>query len=602
MKKLYIIGAGGLGREIACWARQSADHGRAWSLAGFLDDDPGALDGKDAPAAWVGRPDAHEPREDEVFVVAIGKPDIRRRIQEEFARRGARFASVIHPSALVATGAHICDGTMIAPFAVVSTDARIGRGVLLNHHTTVQHDAVVGDWSQLNSHADVGGGAIVGAGVLLGARTTIGPKVRVGDGNRIAPGLWMGADLEALGPEATTTAGRVGTNLVTNRMEPSRIHLSPPHMEGNEPLMLLETLDSGWIAPAGPALPRFEKAFCDITGASHAVAVSSCTAAIHLALLVAGVVRGDEVLCSTFTFTASANPILMVGAEPVFIDSEADSWNLDPRLLEHAILERIRIRGRAPKALILVHIFGQSADLHPIARICREHGVILIEDAAEALGALYMPDGETPLIPGTVGDVGTFSFNGNKIVTCGGGGMLVTRNPQWAERGLFLATQARDAAPHYQHSTLGYNYRLSNVLAALGIAQLEHLRRRVEQRRANFAAYREGLADLPGLRFMPEPSWSRSTRWLNCLTLDPEQSGVSCEDLRLALAAENIEARPVWKPLHLQPLFHNRAVYGGSVSQSIFDNGLCLPSGSNLRPDDLKRIIGIIRKVGWRTS
>jgi pyridoxal phosphate-dependent aminotransferase EpsN len=382
----------------------------------------------------------------------------------------------------------------------------------------------------------------------------------------------------------------------------TRVYLSPPHLEGNEGGALQAVLESGWVAPAGPALESFEQEFCRITGVRHAIALTSCTAAIHLALLVVGVQRGDEVLCSSFTFTASANPIRMVGAEPVFIDSERSSWNMDPALLEEAILARIRATGRPPKALILVHIFGQSADLDPIVDLCERHGVILIEDAAEALGAVYRSRVRGEIAPGTIGRVGTFSFNGNKIITSSGGGMLVTQDPELAARALFLATQARDPAPHYQHSTLGFNYRLSNVLAALGHAQLPHLGRRVEARRAIFERYLAGLGSLPGISFMPEPAWSRSTHWLTCLTIDAAAFGASRDEVCRALAAENIEARPVWKPLHLQPLFADCPSFGGAVSETIFRNGICLPSGSNLPPADLERVLRIIRRTGGHSS
>lgn len=601
MKKLYIVGAGGFGREVFTWASHCAAHQRDWVIAGFLDDHPEALTDKPTPVPWIDRPGTFPLAEDAVFIVAIGNPAIRRQIHCLLRDRGARFVNVIHPTVVLGVGVELGCGIVLAPHAVVSAHARLGDGTVLNLQATVQHDAVVGPWSQVSCHADIGGGAILGAEVLVGTRASVGPRVRVGDGVRIPPATHVDADLASAGP-GSQLSGWGQFRKPQNCMDPTRIYLSPPHLEGNEGAALQAVLESGWIAPAGPALGDFEQEFCRLTGVKHAVALTSCTAAIHLALLVAGVQPGDEVLCSSFSFAASANPIRMVGAEPVFIDSEESSWNLDPALLEEAIEGRIRATGRPPKALVLVHIFGQSADLDPISALCERHGVILIEDAAEALGAVYHSRERGDLVPGTIGRIGTFSFNGNKIITSSGGGMLVTADPDLAARALFLATQARDPAPHYQHSTLGFNYRLSNVLAALGRAQLTHLPRRVAARRAIFDTYQRGLGSLPGIAFMPEPAWSRGTRWLSCLTVDPQAFGASRDQVCQALASENIEARPVWKPLHLQPLFAGCPTFGGAVSEAIFQNGLCLPSGSNLTPAHLERILRIFRRSGGHPS
>ena len=292
------------------------------------------------------------------------------------------------------------------------------------------------------------------------------------------------------------------------------------------------------------------------------------------------------------------NPIVYQGATPVFGDSERESWNMDPNRLADALADRAR-RDRLPKALVLVHLYGQSANLDAIVSLCDRYGVILIEDAAEALGAKYLgADGTRTggITPGTQGRLGIYSFNGNKIITTSGGGMLVSAEPQLIERARFLATQARDPAPHYQHSEIGFNYRLSNVLAGIGRGQLRVLTDRVEARRANFAYYQRALGALPGLSFMPEPSWSRSTRWLTCLTIDPAAFGADREKIRLALVEENIEARPVWKPMHLQPVFADSESFGGEVAAELFDRGLCLPSGSNLTEADLARVVAIVRR------
>ncbi|HEY0673485.1 MAG TPA: aminotransferase class I/II-fold pyridoxal phosphate-dependent enzyme [Longimicrobiales bacterium] len=369
----------------------------------------------------------------------------------------------------------------------------------------------------------------------------------------------------------------------------NRIYLSPPHLSGLEKEFVLDALDSNWVAPVGPHIDAFEREFADAIGGAHAVAVSSGTAALHLALRLAGVTAGDEVLVSTLTFVASASPVVFLGARPAFIDSEPLSWNIDPELLEHALYQRA-LRNRLPKAVVVVHLFGQCADMQSIVASCNRYRVPLIEDAAEALGATFW--GRSA---GTFGVLGAFSFNGNKTITTSGGGMLVSADNALIARARFLATQARDPAPHYQHSELGYNYRMSNILAAIGRAQLRTLPERIAARRRNTRIYRENLEDLPGLEFQTETPWGRHARWLTCITVDPAQSGVHRDDLLYALEAENIEARPVWKPLHMQPLFAGCEVIGGEVAEELFERGLCLPSGSNLRDADLERVIAVIR-------
>ena len=368
-----------------------------------------------------------------------------------------------------------------------------------------------------------------------------------------------------------------------------RIYLSPPHLSGLEQRLVADVFATNWIAPLGPHVDMFENEFRQVVGAPHALAVSSGTAALHLALQLVGVTAGDEVMVSTLTFAASVNPIRYLGASPIFIDSERASWNLDPALLAEAIGTRVQ-RGRPPKAVVLVHLYGQSADIAPIIDTCDRFGIALVEDAAEALGATYC--GRSP---GTFGVFGIYSFNGNKIITTSGGGMLVSRDEALMRRARKLATQARDAAPHYEHSEVGYNYRMSNVLAAIGRGQLAVLGERVAARRRVFEYYRATLGDLPGIDFMPEAPWGMHTRWLTTVTIDPEQLGVDRERVRLALEAEDIEARPVWKPMHLQPVFAPFECVGGGVAEDLFERGLCLPSGSNLTIDELERIVDIIR-------
>ena len=368
-----------------------------------------------------------------------------------------------------------------------------------------------------------------------------------------------------------------------------RVYLSPPHLGDIECTLVQEALASGWIAPVGPHIEAFEEEFAEAVGVPHAVALSSGTAALHLALRLVGVQSGDEVLCSTLTFSASANPIVYERGRPFFIDSERSTWNMDPDLLWEELRTRAR-RGKLPRAAVVIDLYGQSADYDRILGVCREYEVPVIEDAAEALGATYK--GRSV---GQFGKLGAFSFNGNKIITTSGGGMLVSYDEDFIDRARFLATQARDEAPHYEHSTIGYNYRMSNVLAAIGRGQLRLLKERVEARRNNFDCYRDGLGSLPGIEFMPEAIYGRSTRWLTCLTIDPVHFGATRDDVREALARENIEARPVWKPLHLQPVFSDCGIKGGAVAQDLFERGLCLPSGSNLGGDERRRVIDLIR-------
>jgi dTDP-4-amino-4,6-dideoxygalactose transaminase len=373
-----------------------------------------------------------------------------------------------------------------------------------------------------------------------------------------------------------------------------RIFLSPPHLGGEELRFVHEAFESNYIAPLGPQVDAFEREFCDKVGISHAVAVSSGTAAMHLALQLIGVSPGDEVLTSTLTFIGSATPITFLGAKPVFVDCDRRSWNLNPELLAGALAERAT-SGRLPKAVVLVHLYGQCADIDPVLDACDRYGVTLIEDAAEALGATYK--GRSA---GTLGKAANYSFNGNKILTTSGGGMLASDDRPFIEKARFLSQQARDPAPHYEHSEIGYNYRMSNILAAIGRGQLRVLDDRVKRKREIFEYYRNALSGLPGIEFMPEAPYGRSNRWLTCITVDPEKFGADREAVRLALEAENIESRPVWKPMHLQPVFKGCESIGGEVAEDLFKRGLCLPSGTAMTEEDLARIVEVIREMGTR--
>ncbi|MCB0323047.1 MAG: aminotransferase class I/II-fold pyridoxal phosphate-dependent enzyme [Bdellovibrionales bacterium] len=371
-----------------------------------------------------------------------------------------------------------------------------------------------------------------------------------------------------------------------------RIWLSPPHMGGTEEKFVREAFASNWISPLGPQLEAFEQELAEYVGVGHAAGVSSGTAALHLALQVLGIEPEDEVIVSSFTFIASANPIVYSGAKPVFIDSEPTTWNADPQALEDAIRSGIS-RGKKPKAVLLVDLYGMPCRYDELLPICERYEIPVVEDAAEGLGSVYK---ERKL--GRFGLLGVLSFNGNKIITTSGGGALLSDDEHLVQRARFLATQARDPAPHYQHSVLGYNYRLSNVLAAIGRGQLEVLDRHVENRRLHFERYRNLIGDLPGVAFLEEPPGCRSNRWLTTILVDPTRSGgVTRETIRLRLDEENIESRPLWKPLHLQPLFAENAYFGSRLSEALFDQGLCLPSGSALTEPQFERIVSTIRSV-----
>lgn len=372
----------------------------------------------------------------------------------------------------------------------------------------------------------------------------------------------------------------------------AQILLSTPHMGDSERDFVEEAFRTNWIAPLGPNVDAFERELADYVGVKHAAALSSGTAAIHVGLRLLDVGPGDKVFCSTLTFAASANPIVYQGAEPVFIDSEEVSWNMSPGALARAF-ETAKREGWLPKAVIIVSLYGQSADMDPLLEICSQYGVPVLEDAAESLGAKYKGRAS-----GTFGRIGTYSFNGNKIITTSGGGMLVSDDSRLVERARFLSTQARDPAPHYQHSEIGFNYRMSNILAGVGRGQLRVLDDRVEARRKVFSAYRQALADRQAIQWMPEPAWSFSTHWLTACTVNPA-CGIDRSALMQRLAGELIEARPLWKPMHLQPVFAQCRYFtdgGESVSDRLFRDGLCLPSGSNMSDGQVERIVEVIRR------
>lgn len=387
--------------------------------------------------------------------------------------------------------------------------------------------------------------------------------------------------------------GRV-LKVLSRRDVDSQILLSTPHIGQREMEFVEEAFRTNWIAPLGPNVDAFERELSAYVGVGYAAALSSGTAALHLALILLDISSGDRVFCPSFTFAASANPIAYQNAEPVFIDSNDESWNMCPLALEQAF-RTAKSENWLPKAVVVVNLYGQSADYDPIIALCDHYGVPIIEDAAESLGATYKG-----LPSGRFGKLAAYSFNGNKIITTSGGGMLVSDSEELIVRARFLSTQAREAFAHYEHREIGYNYRMSNILAGVGRGQLEVLPDRVSARRSIFKAYEDGLADLEGISWMPEPDWSNSTRWLSTCTIDKTQAGLNAAQLMSALAGEMIEARPLWKPMHRQPVFSGARYFtsgNDSVCDRLFETGICLPSGSNMTILEIERIISTIRNT-----
>ena len=370
----------------------------------------------------------------------------------------------------------------------------------------------------------------------------------------------------------------------------NKIWLSPPHISKNERKYVDEAFEQNWIAPVGPHINRFEDELSKVSEGFDVAVLSSGTAAIHLALVLLGVKNDDHVICSSFTFSASVNPIVYLGASPIFIDSEKDTWNMDPSLLEQAIVNQINI-NKKPKAIILVHLYGYPSKIEEIISISKKYDIPIIEDAAEALGSKYK---NQPL--GTFGDIGIFSFNGNKIITTSSGGAILSKNKEFIKKAKFLATQAREDQPHYEHKEIGYNYRMSNVCAAIGLGQLEVLETRVVKRRYIYDFYKNKLSKIQSIKFLNDIDGFYSNRWLTTIVL-AENSKINSEKIRLELQKYNIESRPLWKPMHLQPIFNTYQALTNGVSEDLFNRGLCLPSGSNMSDQDLNRVVDIIKNL-----
>ena len=370
----------------------------------------------------------------------------------------------------------------------------------------------------------------------------------------------------------------------------NKIWLSPPHISENEKKYVDEAFEQNWIAPVGPHINKFEDEISRVSEGFDVAVLNSGTAAIHLALILLGVKNNDHVICSSFTFSASVNPIIYLGASPIFIDSEEDTWNMDPSLLEQAIVKQINV-NKKPKAIILVHLYGYPSKIEEIISISKKYDIPIIEDAAEALGSKYK---NQPL--GTFGDIGIFSFNGNKIITTSSGGAILSKNKEFIKKAKFLATQAREDQPHYEHKEIGYNYRMSNVCAAIGLGQLEVLETRVVKRRYIYDFYKNKLSKIESIKFLNDIEGFYSNRWLTTIVLE-ENSRINSEKIRLELQKNNIESRPLWKPMHLQPVFNTYQAFTNGVSEDLFNRGLCLPSGSNMSDQDLNRVVNIIKNL-----
>ena len=519
-----------------------------------------------------------------LLIIAIGNNKVRKGIAEVIHHKAA---IAIHPNASVSPHASVGAGTVIFNAAVVQADAMIGQHVIINSSAIVEHDCRVGDYAHIAPHATLCGEVTIGEGALIGAGAVVLPGVTIGRWSAVGAGCIIKQDV----PDHTvvkTHASLQKTGFPPSKKE-QNIYLSPPHVGHNERKYVEEVFASNWIAPKGDALDRFENKICQFSGATGAVALISGTAALHLALILLGIEEGDEVICPTFTFAATANPVLYQRANPVFIDCEPGSWNLHLDFLEQAIEDRIT-KGKKPKAIIAVHNYGMPMPMTSLLHIAHQYEIPVIEDAAEAVGSTYRGQ-----FTGTFGTMGVYSFNGNKIITTGGGGALVSAQPKWVEEAKFLATQACDNVPYYQHSVVGYNYRLSNVLAAIGHAQLEMLSERVAQRRVVFDYYRSHLSDVANIRFQEEGEDCHSNRWLSCIAFDDEHANEKVEGIKKVLQNAGIEARYLWQPLHRQPVFKNYPYYGSMVAEELFNKGLCLPSGSALTSAQLDQIINIVR-------
>lgn len=517
-------------------------------------------------------------------LIAIGNNKIRKSKSELISHK---TGTVIHPTASVSSYASIGSGTVVFHKAIVQANAMIGQHVIINTSSIIEHDCIVKNFAHIAPNSTLCGEVVVGEGTLVGAGAVILPGVKIGNWCTIGAGCIIKNDV----PDNTIVKPVISEKKTSlfSLHKPYEIYLSPPHMSGKERQCVDEVFASNWIAPKGEALDQFENKLCKVASIQAAAALNSGTAALHLALVLLGIGEGDEVICPTFTFAATANPILYQKAVPIFIDCEPASWNMDLAEVKKAIEDRIR-KGNKPKAIIAVHNYGMPLQMNSLLNLAHHFEIPVIEDAAEAMGSKY--NGQDV---GTFGTMGIYSFNGNKIITTGGGGALISNNSILIERAKYIATQACDKAPYYQHSELGYNYRMSNVLAAIGYAQLDILPERISQRRSTFDHYRAHLSDVPNLGFQKEEENCFSNRWLSAFAFRHQNQKGIVQKIKSDLDRSRIETRFLWKPLHTQPIFKKYPYYGHSMAEELFNSGLCLPSGSSLTQSQLELIVSRIQ-------
>ena len=591
---IIILGAGPFGREVCNWAEDVIKAGAApWRIKGFLDDNPNALNGFLYDIMILGDIANYKPEVNDRFVCAISDPALKKRMCDVLLARGGVFTNVIHPTTLLGRNVKLGTGVVLGPNTTLTCDLSVGDYVTFATGSTAGHDTWIGNWSHVSGHCEIGGAAVLEDGVFLGGRVEVPPQTRIPAWARVVPGTVAGNDTLSPPPNAPAPVPSQPERSVHRPSSSGgqQIFLSPPHIGESELRLIREVFASNYIAPTGPMVEAFEQEFAERTGFARCLAVNSGTAAMHLALRCLGIKPGDSVMAATLTFIGSVSPVTFLNATPIFLDAAPATWCMDTDLLEHE-LHQAFARGRLPKAVIPTDLYGQSCDLDRILAICAKYEVPVICDAAESEGADYRGRHA-----GKGARAAVFSFNGNKIITTSGGGMLASDDPELIRHARYLSTQARDPLPYYEHREIGYNYRMSNVLAAIGRGQLQVLEERVRRRREIFAGYQARLGDVPGIEFMPEASYGRSNRWLTVILVTPEVFGATPEQLRLALEAEDIESRPVWKPMHMQPVFHGCRIVGGAVSEDLFARGLCLPSGTAMADADLDRVCTVIRKV-----
>lgn len=590
-KNIAIIGAGGFGRETACCIRAINEVSPAWNLIGFFDDKVPVGTENEYGRVLGTVEDLNAWKEPLCVVLAIASPAVLERISGVLDNALLDFPNVIAPDVKFYDRDHVSmgKGNVIGFGHIFSCQVAMGDFNLFSCGSLIGHDVTLGHWNVVANGCKVSGGVTMENANFLGAASVVLP-CRTLKSNVV---LGANSTLVRDALEEGTYAGCPAVLKKSSRPAPEKketIWLSLAQTGEAEERFVREAFQSQWVTTVGPNVDAFEHELEEYLGETHVVALASGTSALHLGLVMLGVGPGDEVLCQSMTFAASANPIIYQGASPVFVDSEERTWNMSPELLEEAIKDRIRRTGRTPKAIIPVDLYGMPASMEEIMAVAERYGIPVLEDAAEALGSEY---GGRKC--GLFGTYGVFSFNGNKIITTSGGGALCCPDEKSRDKVKFYATQARDHAPHYEHTHIGYNYRLSNVCAGIGRGQMLSLPAFLEKRRSIHEGYRNRLSGIPGLTLLENPDARyHSNHWLTCLLIHPEQAGFDREKLRLALLEAGVESRPLWKPMHLQPVFRSCPFYGVGVSDRLFDRGLCLPSGVALTESGMDRMMDVI--------